>query len=212
MKKILFAGILLLFIVSFGNCGHGKKYNDECRIHGEMGDHSRDGKKIYLVPMIRPDSVGVDSTEIKDGKFEFTTRKRMMGIVRVELCSRYGLQDLLVVTEPGDIVIKIDSISNAGGTPQNDLLQQWKEYTQMHTQRLRPYLTKSRSAGDAGDTTMVKTVKAQLDSLQREYRQYSRALAERIEEGPLRDFLKTRFPTSYKKKMSDGSIEEIKID
>lgn len=209
MKTLSYLWILLFLAFIIG-CRPSAE--TECRIHGEMGDHSRDGKKVYLVPLIRPDSVGVDSAEIKDGKFEFMTRKNMMAIIRVELRSRYGLEDLLVVTEPGDVTVRIDSVSIGKGTLQNDSLQHWKEYTQMHQRRLRPWLMKSRDARKANDTVTVKAMKTLIDSLQREYRHYSRALAERIGEGPLRDFLKERFPTSYKKNMPDGSVQEIKRD
>lgn len=209
MKTLSYLWILLFLVFIIG-CR--PIVETECRIHGEMGDHSRDGKKIYLVPLIRPDSVGVDSTEIKDGKFEFMTRKNMMAIIRVELRSRYGLEDLLVVTEPGDVTVKIDSVSIGKGTPRNDSLQHWKEYTQMHNRRLMSWHMKSRDARKVDDTVMAKAMKTLIDSLQREYRHYSRALAERIEEGPLRDFLKEQFPTSYKRKMPDGSVQEIEWD
>ena len=44
----------------------------------------------------------------------------------------FGLkfQELLVVTEPGVTSVRIDSISSASGTPQNDALQHWKDRKQ----------------------------------------------------------------------------------
>ena len=166
----------------------------ECRISGQMADHTRDGKWVYFVPFIRLDSVGVDSTKITDGKFSFITRKNMMGILRVELKSRWGVQDLLVVTEPGEVKVTLDSISSAGGTPQNDLLQQWKEYTQTYGQAIFACRKQSRMAQQAGDTAEVSHLRVRMDSLLNAYRHYSWNLAEQVKLGPLYDFLKGRFP------------------
>ncbi|MBU3814033.1 MAG: DUF4369 domain-containing protein [Candidatus Bacteroides intestinipullorum] len=185
---------------------------EECRIVGQLPDHSRDGKWVYLVPFIRPDSMGVDSVKITDGKFVFTTRKHLMGIIRVELKSRWGIQDLLVVTEPGEVAVKLDSISSAGGTPQNDLLQQWKEYTQAYGRQIWICQKTSRTAHQAGDTVTVSAQKVVMDSLRREYRHYSWRLMELAASGPLYDFLKQRFPESYQRKMPDGTVKEIKLD
>ncbi len=184
----------------------------ECRIHGEMGNHERDGKKIFLLPLIKSDSIDVDSTVIEDGKFEFVSHQNMMGIIRMDYHFRYGTEELLVVVEPGDVNVRIDTISWGGGTPMNDSLQQWKEYTMAHLKRIMPYRQQKRLAGKQGDTLTAKSAKARMDSLQREYRHYSRELAERLDEGVLKDFLKEKFPTSYKKKHPDGTIEEIMID
>ena len=43
---------------------------------------------------------------------------------------RLKFQELLVVTEPGVTSVRIDSISSASGTPQNDALQHWKDRKQ----------------------------------------------------------------------------------
>ncbi len=166
----------------------------ECRIHGTMADHSRDGKKIYLVPLKRSDSIGVDSAVITDGRFEFTTRKHMMAILRVELRRRYGTEELLVVTEPGDVNVRIGSTSSAAGTPQNDSLQRWKEHTQRYTMQLQPYRKRLKDARRAGDTVAVAALRKKTDSLQQTYRQYSRRMAQGLEPGVLQDFLKERFP------------------
>ena len=99
-----------------------------CRIHGTMESAQWDGKKIYLVPMFgHVDAAHVDSTIIKNGRFEFATDSCEMKRITVEVTARYGTQDLLVVTEPGDIQVTIGKNSRAGGTPENDSLQVWKD-------------------------------------------------------------------------------------
>lgn len=209
MNRLVYWGTMMLLLLFIG-C---KPDTDNlCRIHGEMADHSRDGKKIYLVPMYRPDSVGVDSTVITDGKFEFTTDKHLMAIVRVEMRSRYGMQDLLVVTEAGDVSVRIDSVSSSSGTPQNDSLQQWKNHTESLNQRMRLYRNSWKDAQTAGDTVSANAIQTTMESLRRSYRRYSRNMAEGLKEGVLHDFLKQQFPTSYKRKMPDGTIKEIQID
>ena len=78
------------------------------RIHGTMESAQWNGKKIYLVPMFgHVDAAHVDSTIIKNGRFEFATDSCEMKRITVEVSARYGTQDLLVVTEPGDIQVSI---------------------------------------------------------------------------------------------------------
>ena len=98
------------------------------RIHGTMESAQWDGKKIYLVPMFgHVDAAHVDSTIIKNGRFEFATDSCEMKRITVEVTARYGTQDLLVVTESGDIQVSIGKNSRASGTPENDSLQVWKD-------------------------------------------------------------------------------------
>ena len=170
----------------------------ECRIHGVMQDKSRDGKTIYLVPMENATKDNVDSTIIKDGKFEFVTQKHIMAIVRVELRSRYGLQDLLVVTEPGDLKVKIGSESSAEGTPQNDILQEWKQRTEEHAKEYIQARNSIKSILLTGDSVLAEKVKSQADSANIAYKNYTRELADKIGSGPLYDFLDKRFPKEKK--------------
>lgn len=208
MKNLVY--LLTLPVFFMAACTQDTK--KECHIYGQMQDHSHDGKKIYLVPMFKPDSVGVDSTVIENGRFEFATAKNMMAIVRVELRSRYGLEDLLVVTEPGDVIVTVGRVSRGGGTLQNDSLQKWKEMTFKHRKLLSPYLKRMNDARKSGDSLALKSVKVRIDSLSRIYRHYSQRMAEGVGSGSLREFLNARFPRSYKRKMPDGSVKEIKMD
>ena len=197
MKNNCLYILYALFFVSFlASCSQSSK---ECRIHGVMQDKSRDGKTIYLVPMVNATKDNVDSTIIKDGKFEFVTQKNIMAIVRVELKSRYGLQDLLVVTEPGDLNVKIGAESSAEGTPQNDILQEWKQRTEEHTKEYIQARNSIKSILLTGDSTLAEKVKSQADSTNVAYRKYSRELADKIGSGPLYDFLDNRFPKGNKK-------------
>ena len=53
-----------------------------------------------------------------------------MKVLRMRILLRLKFQELLVVTEPGVTSVRIDSISSASGTPQNDALQHWKDRKQ----------------------------------------------------------------------------------
>ena len=53
-----------------------------------------------------------------------------MKVLRMRILLRLKFQELLVVTEPGVTSVRIDSISSASGTPQNDALQHWKDWKQ----------------------------------------------------------------------------------
>ena len=80
-RNCLYILYTLIFMAFLASCSQTSK---ECRIHGVMQDKSRDGKTIYLVPMENSTKDNVDSTIIKDGKFEFVTQKHIMAIVRVK--------------------------------------------------------------------------------------------------------------------------------
>lgn len=102
-------------------------------IEGQLPADRYDSAKIYLVPMFGPHPRPVDSTIVaKDGSFRFEGNVEQMAVLRLDYRRRYGIQDLLVCTEPGVIHVTLDSISSSGGTPQNDLLQQWKERQQQY--------------------------------------------------------------------------------
>ena len=102
---------------------------DEFVIEGTLPAGRYEGACIYLVPMLGPHPRPVDSTFVaRDGSFRFAGNVEHVAVLRLALRWRYGIQDLLVVTEPGVIRATMDSISWGGGTPQNDSLQAWKEH------------------------------------------------------------------------------------
>ncbi|WP_158215905.1 DUF4369 domain-containing protein [Prevotella sp. P5-92] len=210
MKKILFACVITLMTLALGGCKSEKRIvNGKCHIMGTINPKFN-GKKIFLVPMTRPATIEtVDSMVVADGKFEFTADTCDLRVIRVDYHFRIGVQDLLVVTEPGDLVVNIDSISSCKGTPQNDSLQAWKEHTERFNMECQPFMIDGRNAEKKGDITTAEAMKAKLDSLRRDYRRASNALGESMKGTSLGDFLLKQFPKTYKKKMPDGSIEEV---
>lgn len=212
MKKYMIIGSLALQLLFLIGCGTPDANNGNCYIHGTVNSRF-EGKKIFLVPMNEPAVAAVvDSVVITDGKFEFESEPGKLKVIRIDYHFRTGVEDLLVITEPGHVQVVIDSTSSGKGTPQNDSLQAWKEYTLKHNKRLAPYRKRGREAEKMGDSLVVETMKAQIKSIEQEYKRYSRGMAAEFKEGPLHDFLMSRFPTSYKKRMPDGEIVTIELD
>lgn len=209
MKKIL-AMVMVLTAVCMAACQSGSN-SMICRVEGQMPSDQWDGKYMYLVPMRNADSIGVDSVLVQGDKFVIeTSNVNLMSVVRMDYHFRYGLQDLLVVTEPGTVMVKIGEESSGSGTPQNEVLQTWKIRTQVHNSQ---YAFLNRSANDAkNDSVLYNSLKAKADSVHKEYRNFTRQLAKELKEGPLHDFLDKMFPKSYQKQMPDGTIQTVELD
>lgn len=87
-----------------------------------------EGLNVYLVPQPFPKAEEVDSTVIREGRFEFrvdASQERMCDIT-ISLKSRVPFQRLLIAIEQGELEVVIDTISVGGGTPMNDDLTEWK--------------------------------------------------------------------------------------
>ena len=125
---------------------------------------------------------------------------------------RMGLQPILVVGEPGEVKVVIDSVSSAGGTPQNDSLQQWKMRTEMHNLQLAKMRRNVEELKQKGDAVQAKYIEQRADSFHLVYKNYTRQLAKNMKEGVLHDFLMQRFPLTYKRKYPDGRVVTFNAD
>lgn len=109
-------------------------HEGEFRIHGYVTDPELEGACIFLVPVlepvIEPTKENLDSTFIKNQKFEFSGTVERIADIRLEKFRRIGYQNLLVITEPGDIYVTVGPVSSCYGTPQNDSIQVWKTLTE----------------------------------------------------------------------------------
>ena len=163
-----------LISMALAACNAGN--TDVCRIHGTMMDPSHDGMTVYLVPLENPDSIGVDSTVIENAHFEFETQKHILAAVRMAFFNRAHAQQILVVTEPGDIQVTMGDVSSSAGTPQNDSLQAWKEATEFYqSQRL----------------AARNEPQAVLDSLEQNYMYYTWKMTEGLGDCLLSQFFHT---------------------
>lgn len=196
MKKIIRGCLALLGVILLANCQQ-KEPAGSCRIHGTI-DNQYNGKLIYLVPITNDSPQNVDSATVKDGHFEFVTDTTMVAKVIMHMRYRFGLQTLLVVAEPGDVNVCIDSISHASGTPQNDSLEMWKGVTEAHNLQM----LQLRQAGN----------QSAADSVHLAYKHYTRRLAENLKSGVLHDFLKGLYPLTYQKQLPDGRTVTVNAD
>lgn len=133
-------------------------------IEGQLTDKSYDGEYMYLVPIEGATAETVDSVLIKDGAFRFEgdASESAIHILRTRPLLRLELQELLVVTEPGQIDVVIDSISVAKGTPQNDALQKWKE-RKKNADFTYAYLNQQISEADENKKAKLKLLQGKFD-------------------------------------------------
>ena len=142
--------ILLLALAACSACN--TQESGKCIIKGVINaEDKRDSCYVFLVPQGPHEASEVDSTLILNGSFEFTVEEEKMAIVRVTKYRRLGLQDLLVVTEPGTVRVELSGSSNGSGTEQNDSLQVWKALTEQ-------YNLANRSAASEAERTALREV------------------------------------------------------
>lgn len=192
MKKIFAIVILGMMIVTSMVVMAGCKPVNKgmCHIHGTMESSRWDGKKIFLVPMFGlQDAAHVDSVVIKDGRFEFTVDTTEMKMIRVDYHYRDGVQDLLIVSEPGDVKVTIGANSISGGTPQNDSLQVWKDQMMKFNSDYNQLRMQARQAG-SDDILMTKG-----KEIQKQLREYNATFSQRMTPGVFKDFLLKMYPS-----------------
>lgn len=209
MRKILFFSMMAVAAMVFVGCQESKV----CKIHGTVVGEQYEGKRIFLVPFSGPATAEtVDSIEIKDGKFEFTPDSMQIYKILLDYHYRFGTQPLIVVAEPGDIMVTIDTISSAVGTPQNDSLQVWKELTEKHQREYGALMRLVNANVKQNDTIEAAKVKEQAQKIHVAYKNRTRAMAANMEGTILGSFLKGMFPHTYQRKMPDGTTIEIDAD
>lgn len=176
----------------FSSC-HNDNGKDEYIIKGTTSQTRLNGKKVLLVPFGKPgirDSIGTDSAYIKDGKFEIRgNRGKFLARVTIEINERFGTQDLLVVTEPGVINVVIDSVSSGNGTPQNDLLQQWKDLKTDHDRVQWNQSQHIKYLREQGDTVYAAALSDSLRQFNDRYMDSIRDILRRLGSGPAYDFI-----------------------
>lgn len=121
-----------------------------------------EGLNIYLVPQPFPKAEQVDSTVIRDGRFEFevdAAEVRMCDIT-ISRKSPVPFQRLLVMIEPGEVEVEIGEVSMGGGTQLNDELAEWKRVLSTAGNRadeLRAEIAKQ------SDKAVIDSLKAEME-------------------------------------------------
>lgn len=211
MKKVLLCFVVLAATTILYSCQ--EKIPTTCQIIGTVNGEQYEGKRIFLVPLTGPATAEtVDSMEITNGQFHFEPDSMQMYKILLDYHYRIGLQQLIIVAEPGEIKVSIDSISHATGTPQNDSLEQWKIHTEMHNTQLGKMRRNIAELNKAGDIEQANNLKQRADSFHLVYKNYTRRMADNLKEGPLHEFLKGLYPLTYKRKLPDGRIVTMNAD
>ena len=122
-----------------------------------------EGLNVYLVPQPFPKAEEVDSTVIREGRFEFRVDASQVRICDITISrkSPVPLQRLLVAIEPGELEVEIDEYSNGRGTPLNDDLAAWK----------RAMTEAGTRADELRAQILVEDDQAVIDSLKQEMEQ-----------------------------------------
>ena len=105
-------------------------------IYGTVSNPELEGAQVFLVPLENATKETIDSVYIHNQMFEFRGTEEKMADIRIERYKRYGNENLLVVTEPGETFVTIGQVSSGRGTPQNDSLQVWKNLTVQYNQQV----------------------------------------------------------------------------
>ena len=177
MKKIIIT--LLAGAAMLASCTQEKGYV----IYGTVSNPDLEGAQVFLVPLENAVKETIDSVVIRNQMFEFRGTEEKMADIRIERYKRYGNENLLVVTEPGETFVTIGQISSGRGTPQNDSLQVWKNLTMQYYQQ----------SGDLRKQGM----KAEADALREAYVARTRQMASNVGKGTtLGAFLDSRYPKS----------------
>ena len=176
MKKALFLTAALLAVL-LASCNRSDQY----RIHGRVTSNELEGIQVFLVPVGHEEPENVDSVKIHNHEFFFKGNKHWMCTLRLDRHHRDKGQNLLLVTEPGDIYVTIGPDSHGGGTPLNDSLQVWKDLTIRNNQEWNQWM-------NTGHKDLA-------DSSRAAYRDRSRQMALAVgEESILGEFLLNMFP------------------
>ncbi len=194
MKKIMAVLVLGMLTAAsmmvMAGCGKSPA-KGICHIHGTMESSRWDGKKIFLVPMFGlQDAAHVDSVVIENGKFEFTADSTEMKVIRIDYHFRDGVQDLLVVSEPGDVSVTIGANSISGGTPQNDSLQVWKDRVMKFNADYNQLRMQARQGGSD------ENLQSKGKEIQKALRAYNECFAQRQPQGVFKDFLLKMYPSA----------------
>ena len=150
-------------------------------IYGTVSNPDLEGAQVFLVPLENATKETIDSVYIQNQMFEFRGTEEKIADIRMERYKRYGNENLLVVTEPGETFVTIGQVSSSRGTPQNDSLQVWKNLTMQYNQQVSSLRRQDRNEEAA--------------ALRESYIDRTRRMASNVGKGStLGVFLNSRFP------------------
>jgi len=158
-------GYIIVFFCTF--CTESKK---TYTITGKAPD-LKDNTVLYLVPIENATKETADSTYIVNGTFEFKgeIEKEEVKIIRTKSHLSFRFQPVLVVIEPGEIKVVLDSVSIAGNTLQNELLQTWKNVKQDFDKDIEMQKKQLRNS----EETFKQEIRERIGALSEKYATYN---------------------------------------
>ena len=181
-----YRNVALLFLFVCFSCTGNKSV-----IEGNVPNASYDKEIVYLVPVKNASSKTVDSTVIRNSRFQFkikSEKQNQIFIVRVKPILRLDLQDLLVVTEPGAVYVNLNKTSSSSGTPLNIVLQQWKEKKFVADST---YYTLNRQYNKETGESEKAQLQSELDNIKKEYKTYEDSLVEKNKDNAVGQFIRS---------------------
>ena len=168
---------ILIFVIVFTSCSQSSQYI----ICGTVTNPALEGAMVFLVPLENATKETIDSVYISNQMFEFRGTEEKIADIRIERFKRFGNENLLVITEPGETFVTIGQVSSGRGTPQNDSLQVWKNLTKQYNMQVSSLRSQDRKEDAA--------------ALRESYIARTRQMARNVgKESTLGKFLNSRFP------------------
>jgi len=184
MKKL---NLLFFLIICFTGCS-----KNESVINGRLPDASFDNEWIYLVPIKNASKKTVDSVLIRDSSFQFKLKPKKQNqifILRVKsLLLRMDLQNILIISEPGIIDVRLDKHSMASGTPLNQILQQWKEEKRISDSTYYSVFRKCKKETSESEKAQYQS---ELKEISEKYQTYADSLAEVNKDNIIGQFIRS---------------------
>ena len=206
----LFGFLVCLCLAVLYACDNTNK--SEGYIIRGTAEGTEDGDTVFLCDMEGFfNFVPFDTAIVENGKFEFTRDTLMIAKILIDYHFRLGTQPILVVVEPGEVKVRIDSVSSASGTPANDSLQAWKESKEKHDRDFM-LMRKEIALLMNTDTVKANALKEKADSFHLAFKNYTRRMAANMNGNVLGDFLNGLFPRTYKRVMPDSTVVEFDAD
>lgn len=136
---------IFILIIPFLSCSNNTiRYT----VHGTLPDSSFNNEYVYLFPFNNMDISMLDSVLIIEDSFDyngFADSVYMMVVRAKENISRFELEDMLFIIQPGNVHIHLNESSTVGGTPLNDSIQKWKIGKEMYRLKLMEATADSES-------------------------------------------------------------------
>ncbi len=190
---------LWLVFIFFISCTSNNK---TLEIEGTVrADRDFTDEVIYLVPMEGKTSV-TDSAVIADNFFRIKANVDTASIYVIRAKNPllgYFLQPLLVVMEPGELEVRLDSVSFAKGTPLNETLQKWKDNKIETDNKIHQIRKQIRNADDE----LKETLEKQLTQQKETYLDYNFNFVKENKDNPLGKFV-------YKMTKSQFTPEQLR--